>query len=85
MKNSPIPRLTDAFYAAMLEAWQAEGPAIIKRVRQEHPAAYLKLVASIFPRQIAIESEPLEFCTDHDLEALRAYLAGLQNTAGKAD
>ena len=49
----------------MLEAWHVEGPAIIERVRREHPAAYLRLIASVLPRQIAIEAEPLEFRTDH--------------------
>ena len=84
MTNSTIQRLGDAFYAAMFEAWQVEGPAIIELVRREHPAAYLKLIASVLPRQIAIESEPLEFCTDHDLEALRVFLAGVQDREDEA-
>ena len=50
MTNSTIQQLGDAFYSAMFEAWQVEGPAIIERVRREHPAAYLKLIASVLPR-----------------------------------
>lgn len=67
MTNSTIHRLGDAFDAAMFAAWQADGSAIIERVRREHPVAYLKLIASILPRQIASNADPLEFCTDHDL------------------
>ena len=44
---------------------------------------YLKLIASVLPRQIAIEAEPLEFCTDHDLEALRGFLAGVTDRGGE--
>ena len=84
MTNSTIQRLGDAFFSAMFEAWQAEGPAIIERARREHPAAYLKLIASVLPRQIAIEAGPLEFCTDHDLEALKDFLAGVQDRGGEA-
>lgn len=84
MTNTTIQRLGDAFYDAMLVAWHAEGPAIIERVRREHPAAYLKLIASVLPRQIAIEAEPLEFWTDHDLEALKDFLAGVQDRGGEA-
>ena len=85
MTNSTIQRLGDAFYSAMFEAWEAEGPAIIERVRREHPAAYLKLIASVLPRQIAIDTEPLEFWTDHDLEALRGFLAGVKDRDGEAE
>lgn len=77
MTNSTIQRLSDAFYSAMFEAWQAEGATIIEHVRREHPVAYLKLIASVLPRQIAIDADPLEFCTDHDLEALKDFLAGV--------
>lgn len=46
MTRSTIERLGDAFHAVVFEAWQANGPAIIESVRREHPAAYLKLIAS---------------------------------------
>lgn len=85
MTKLAIQRLGDAFYAAMLEVWQAEGPAVIERVRREHPAAYLKLIASILPRQIVIDAEPLEFSADHDQKALRAFLAGVQDRERKAE
>ena len=83
MTTTTIERLGNAFYDAMFEAWQVEGPAIIERVRREHPASYLKLVASILPRTLAIDAEPLDICTDQALEALRAFLAGMQDQEGK--
>ena len=79
MTTATIQKLGDALYAAMFEAWQADGPAIIERVRRDDPAAYLKLIASVLPQAIAIEADSLEFCTDHDLVALRAFVAELQD------
>ena len=79
MTTTPIDRLGEAFYGAMLDAWQIDGPAIVDRVRREHPAAYLKLVASILPKSLAIEAEPLEVCTDQALEALQAFLVEMQD------
>ena len=79
MTSTTIERLGNAFYEAMFEAWQVEGPAIIERVRREHPAAYLKLVSSVLPKTLAINAEPLDICTDHALEALTAFLAGTRD------
>lgn len=81
--TSTIDSLSEAFYAAMIEAWQAQGPAIIERVRREHPVTYLRQVASLLPRTLAIDAaEPLDICTDQDLEALRAFIAGMQDRQG---
>lgn len=85
MTRSTIERLGDAFHAVVFEAWQANGPAIIESVRREHPAAYLKLIASVLPRQSAIPAEPFDVCTDHDLEVLRAFLAKAQESQGYVD
>ena len=82
MTSTTIERLGNAFYEAMLDAWQVDGPAIIERVRREHPAAYLKIVASILPKTLANDAEPLEICTDEALEALSAFLAGMQDREG---
>lgn len=85
MTISTIEQLGDAFYTAMLAAWQSDGPAIIERVRREHPAAYLKLVVSVLPRTLAIDAEPLEICIDQELEALRAFLAEVQVREGNEE
>ena len=79
MTTTTIERLGNAFYEAMFDAWHVEGQAIIERVRREHPAAYLKLVASILPKTLAIDAEPLDICTDQALEALRVFLAEMQD------
>ncbi len=79
MTTTPINRFGEAFYGAMLDAWQIDGPAIIERVRREHPAVYLKLVASILPKTLAVDAEPLDMCTDQALEALQAFLVEMQD------
>jgi hypothetical protein len=72
----------DAFYAAMLAAWQAQGPAVIERLRRDNPAEYLRLVVSVLPRWVSIDEDSMDISTDGDLEALRAFLATLQDRHG---
>jgi hypothetical protein len=86
MTASTMEILDDAFYAAMFWVWQAEGPAIIERVRLEHPAAYLKLIASIVRRpSLGLDAEVTALCCDDDLEALRAFLAGASHPESNGD
>jgi hypothetical protein len=47
---------------------------VIERVRQEDPAAYLRVVVSVLPKELKIDrkldAEPLSHLTDEELEAL---------------
>ena len=48
-------KLGEAFIEAMLADFGKNGVKAIERVRAEHPDQYLKIVASILPKEIAAE------------------------------
>jgi hypothetical protein len=59
-------KLGEDFLAALYEDFQANGPAAIVRVREEKPDTYLKVIASLLPREIRIE-EPSDL-SDEELD-----------------
>ena len=48
--------LGDDFIAAIHLDWREHGPAVLKEVRSSSPAAYLRVVASLVPRQISVDA-----------------------------
>src|SRR5262245_6372969 len=49
-------RLRGGFLADLAADWEAHGAEVIRIVRMEEPATYLKIVASLMPREMTIES-----------------------------
>ena len=43
----------------------------------ENPSAYLEVIASVIPREIKIEPNPLEDMSDQELEAIEALRKGI--------
>ena len=84
-------RLTEIALQALGEHFAVHGVAAIDRVYREEPATYLKIVASLLPRQVSIEKlSPFEHLTDEELtlleETLRAGRAQqVTEIDGKAD
>jgi hypothetical protein len=70
----PLQFLTD-LYADRVE----NGAAAIKKVRETRPDVYLKVVASILPKQLEIERDPFDGLTDDQLAAL---IAAARNALG---
>jgi hypothetical protein len=60
-------RLGEAFLQDMLADWEENGVAVIEAVRKEKPDQYLKVVASILPRDLNVNINPLEDATDDEL------------------
>mgnify|MGYP005992319879 CR=1 FL=1 len=60
-------KLGEAFLADMLEDWEENGQAAIATVRAEKPDVYVKVVASILPRDLNVNMNPLEEATDEEL------------------
>ena len=59
----------------MLRDFRHGGPTAIERVRRTQPAAYLKILALLVPREHKVEhSNPLKGLTDEQLEAMIEYL-----------
>lgn len=48
-------KLGEHFIADLYEDWQANGVAAIQQVRQERPHEYVKVVASILPKEVRVE------------------------------
>jgi hypothetical protein len=68
-------QLNGEFIAALLRDFRHGGPKAIERVRRTQPAAYLKILALLVPREHKVEhSNPLKGLTDDQLEAMIAYL-----------
>lgn len=66
-------KLGEDFIAALSTDFAEHGSAVIARVRTEAPAAYLKVVASLLPREMKVETvRPLEQMSDDELMAIVA-------------
>lgn len=59
--------LGEAFLQDMYADWQEHGKTVIDTVRAEKPDVYLKTVASILPRDLNVNINPLEEATDDEL------------------
>jgi hypothetical protein len=60
-------KLGEAFVADMLADWEEHGAETIQKVREERPADYVKVVASILPKDVNVNVRPLEELTDDQL------------------
>lgn len=71
-------KLGEAFLEDMLADWQDNGKAAIVAVREEKPDQYLKVVASVLPKELNIKVSELDELTDDQLaRQLRAIAAQL--------
>lgn len=60
-------KLGEAFLNDLYADWQQNGTEVIQRVRAEKPDAYLKVVASIVPKELIVRDETLDSLSDDDL------------------
>src|SRR5499433_3011911 len=68
-------QLNGEFIAALLRDFRHGGPKAIERVRRTQPAAYLKILTLLCPREHKVEhSNPLKDLTDEQLEAMIEYI-----------
>lgn len=72
-------KLGEAFIEDMLADWEANGPAAIVQVRTEKPDAYLKVVASILPKDLNVNINQTDHMTDEQLiERIRSLDAAIR-------
>ena len=62
-------KLGEAFIEALYADFQEHGVETIAKVREEKPDQYLKVVASLMPRDLNINVSPYEDWTDDELVA----------------
>ncbi len=68
-------KLGEAFIAEMLADFLKHGRNAIERVRQEKPDQYLKVIASLLPKDINLSTSPSdEDLTDEELLARFGHL-----------
>ncbi len=67
-------QLGEAFVADLYADWQANGAETIARVREERPQDYLKVIASILPKDVNVKVSPFENMSDEELDAAIAKL-----------
>ena len=77
-------QLNGEFISALLRDFRQGGPKAIERVRRTQPAAYLKILALLVPREHKVQhSNPIKDLTDEELEAAIEYVsAALAAKAG---
>lgn len=61
-------RLGEQFLADMLADWEQHGADVIATVRDEKPDQYLKVVASILPKELNVKVSELDELSDEQLE-----------------
>lgn len=59
----------EEFVADLYADWLAHGVATIEKVRASRPADYLKVVASILPKDLNMKVSAIESMTDEELNA----------------
>ncbi len=67
-------RLGEDFIAALQEDFQTHGKAAIEQVRRDRPHEYLKIVASILPKEFKFDRGPIDDLSDDELFALLVEL-----------
>ncbi len=86
-------KLAEDFIADCHAAWLEHGPAAIKRVIDERPADFLKIVAAILPKDVNLKVSNLDDLTDEQLlsklnnltEMARPLLARVADRSVRAD
>jgi hypothetical protein len=80
-------KLGEAFVSALLEDWEKHGIAAIEKVRDEKPADYLKVVASVIPKEVHHTVEDYDELSDDELAeqfaAVAARLARSSEAGGR--
>lgn len=64
-------KLGEDFIAAMCDDFAEHGAAVIAKVRQERPADYLRVVASLLPKELRVDREKsMDEMSDAELMAI---------------
>lgn len=63
-------KLGEHFVQDLYADWQSHGIETLARVREEKPADYVKVVASLLPKEVKIDNAPLSEMSDDELSRL---------------
>jgi hypothetical protein len=62
-------KLGEEFLEALSMDFSEHGPAAIERVRQEDPVAYIRVIASLLPKELKVERSPYADMTEEEINA----------------
>jgi hypothetical protein len=77
-------KITNAFLEKLAADFEAHGDSVIRVVRVERPAEYLKVVAALLPREFSVSGEKLGEMCEEELAALLEQIRELR-TKGRAE
>jgi hypothetical protein len=76
-------KLGESFLQELYADWIAHGKEAIRKVREEMPHVYLKVVASLIPKQLEIRENAFDGVSDDELDAIIAYARNALKVAGE--
>jgi uncharacterized protein DUF5681 len=80
-------KLGEAFVADLYESWKIHGIAAINKVCEERPHEYLKIIASILPKELHVKEEAASFddmSDDELIDAINILRAAIAADGAKA-
>lgn len=75
-------KLGEAFVEAMHSDFMEHGQAVVRQVRTEKPDQYLKVIASLLPKELHVTNESLGDMSDDELIELLAAVRSLTASVG---
>ena len=77
-------RISEAMLKALADDFDTHGVVVIETVRADRPHDYLKIIASLLPKQMEIDDKrPTKRAEDLSDDELAAIAAGQSNGAGR--
>jgi len=80
-KRGSRDRLSSAFLYELANDFEEHGAGVIKIARIEKPVEYLRIVASVLPKELVVEANALSDISD---EELAAHIVLLQKLKAKS-
>jgi hypothetical protein len=77
-------KLSEQFFEELCADWQKGGAEAIAKTRQEQPAIYLRVVASLMPQQHKIENEYSNMTDEQIVQRIRELDAAIAAELGNA-
>ena len=62
-------KLSEAFLGDLLSDWELHGTQAIEAARVSKPEVYIRVIASLLPREASVEINPLSELSDDELDA----------------
>lgn len=78
-------KLGEEFLQDMLAAWNEKGKEAINAVIAERPHEFIKTVASILPKEVNVNTNPVQELSDDELAAALAALRSVVSFAGAGE